>query len=259
MKAGDVVALEFSTLFREVSAPLRKKHGVAWCIGPAGSNAAGTPLVRCAVADVLFDSSPTLDQVQGVELKVRVVPPGQNQPGVYLLEDLALPRGVTLLGALARKPSVTRREATFVTFAAWSNFVIAWDAAWRREQGAAKESAVQARATAKAEAAKKKRRSGGLEGVPLAPVLTRLVSKRRAAVLTTMMRDGVVALAAASSRRARLSALENLVTRLNEYDEAQGGFIDTAEREALLESLEDLAAVCGLDDVSARLDAWREW
>ena len=65
MNAGDVAALDFSVLYREVSAPLRKKHGLAWCLGPAGTNAAGTPLVRCAVADVLFREARVVVEVDG--------------------------------------------------------------------------------------------------------------------------------------------------------------------------------------------------
>lgn len=181
-----------------------------------------------------------------------------NEPGIYLLQDTAFPRGVTLLGALAKRPKLTRRESTWVTYADWSNFVIAWDAAWRREQGAAEEEAARAREAAKAAAATQKRRSRGLKGVPLAPALSKLVSKRRAEAVRAMLVEAVRSLAA-RSRAARLAALEALVVQLNEYDEAQRGFIDTAEREALLECLEDLAAVSGLGDVSAKLDAWREW
>ncbi|MER2564112.1 MAG: hypothetical protein ABTQ32_25505 [Myxococcaceae bacterium] len=256
MKAGEVVALQFGSLWREVSAPLRKKYGVAWCVGAAGANAAGAPLIRVAVADVVFDTAPTLAQVNQLELKVK--PFRSNEPGIFLLHDTAFPRGVTLLGALAKRPKLTRRESTWVTYAGWSNFVIAWDAAWRREQGAAEEEATRAREAAKAAAATQKRRSRGLKGVPLAPALSKLVSKRRAEAVRSMLVEAVRSLAA-RSRAARLAALEALVVQLNEYDEAQRGFIDTAEREALLECLEDLAAVSGLGDVSAKLDAWREW
>ena len=75
-----------------------------------------------------------------------------------------------------KRPKLTRRESTWVTYAAWSNFVIAWDVVWRQEQGAADEEAARARAAAKAEVAKQKRRSRGLKGVPLSPVLAKLVS-----------------------------------------------------------------------------------
>lgn len=257
MKAGELVALEFASLWREVAAPLRKKYGVAWCVGAGGTNLRGVELVRVAMADVSFDAPPTLEQVQALDLKVKLV--RATEPGIFLLEDTALPRGVTLLGKLAKRPRLTRRESTWVTYAAWSNFVIAWDAAWRREQGAADEAAARAREVAKAEAAKLKRRSRGLKGVPLAPALTKLVSKRRAEAVHALLREGVRSLAAARSRAARLTSLEDLVLQLNAYDEAQRGVIETAEREALLECLEDLAAVCGLGDVSAKLDAWREW
>lgn len=257
MKAGEVVTLQFASLWREVSAPVRKKFGLAWCVGAAGTNAAGAPLIRVAMADVVFDTAPTLAQVNQLELKVK--PFRSNEPGIYLLHDTAFPRGVTLLGALAKRPKLTRRESTWVTYAAWSNFVIAWDVVWRQEQGAADEEAARARAAAKAEVAKQKRRSRGLKGVPLSPVLAKLVSKRRAEAVRAMLVEGVRSLAAARSKPARLAALEGLVVQLNDYDEAQRGFIDTAEREALLECLEDLAAVSGLGDVSAKLDAWREW
>lgn len=257
MKAGEVVALRFGTLWREVARPLLEKHGIAWCVGPAGTNPRGVELVRVAMADVLFDAPPTLEQVQTLDLKVKVA--RGTEPAIFLIEAAALPRGVTLLGKLAKRPRLTRRESTWVTYAAWSNFVIAWDAAWRREQGAADEAAARAREAARAEAAKQKRRSRGLKGVPLAPALTKLVSKRRAEAVQALLREGVRSLAAARSRAARLTTLEDLVLQLNAYDEAQRGFIDTAEREALLECLEDLAAVCGLGNVSAKLDAWRDW
>lgn len=248
MNTGDVAALDFSVLYREVSASLRNKHGVAWCLGAAGTNAVGMPLVRCAVADVLFDERPTLRRLEKLELKVREFTQ-LRAPGVYLLEDKPLPRGVTLLGTLAKPPRVSRRAATFVSYAGWSNFVIAWDASWRREHEAPR--------TAPKVAPKPRPRS--LADVRLAPALPRLVSKRRAAAMQGMLREGVGALSAARSRRARLAALEAVVERLNAYDEAQRGFIDTAEREALLECLAELAAASGLGDVSAKLDAWREW
>ncbi|MFO0595132.1 MAG: hypothetical protein U0228_07505 [Myxococcaceae bacterium] len=248
MNAGDVAALDFSVLYREVSAPLRKKHGLAWCLGPAGTNAAGTPLVRCAVADVLFDERPTLERVQRLELKVREFTQFRA-PGVYLLKDEPLPRGVTLLGTLAKRPRVSKRAATFVTYAGWSNFVIAFEVSWRREH----EAPVAAPKVAP------KPRARSLADVRLAPALPKLVSKRRATAVQALLREGVRALSAAKTRKARLTALEGVVEQLNAYDEAQGGFIDTAERETLLECLEALAAVSGLGDVSAKLDAWREW
>lgn len=255
MKAADVFALEFTRLYRDIQPALRGKFGVAWCLGPALGR------MRCAVGDELFDEMPSLASVKGRALRVRNLPQF-DQPCVYLLEDGPLPRGVTHLGVLDEQPPVTQREAEFVTYAAWSNFVIAWDAAWRRENPTAAPAATATQARAKAEAAIERRRAGGLEGFArrkLAKGLTGLVSARRAEALRRILGQGITALTAAKSKVGRTRALEAVVVAINEYDAAQRGFIDTAEREVLLECLQDLAALSGLGDVTAKLDRWRDW
>jgi len=254
VKAGDVFALDCSRLYADLQPALRGKFGVVWCLGPAPEDR-----VRCAVADELFDEIPSLTSLERRTLRVRNLPQF-DQPCVYLLQDGKLPRGVTYLGTLAQQPSVSKREAEFVNYAAWSNFVIAWDAAWRRENQVVTTKEVEARA--RDAAVIERRRAGGLEGYArrrLAKGLTELVSKRRAEGLRRILRVAVDELRPAKSRAARTRALEAAVLAINEYDDAQRGFIDTPVREVLLECLRDLAALADLGDLTAKLDRWRDW
>jgi transposase len=46
---------------------------------------------------------------------------------------------------------------------------------------------------------------------------------------------------------------------LNAYDKKHDGFIETAEREALMVCLEDIAAASGLSQVTDELNEWRDW
>jgi len=123
---------------------------------------------------------------------------GAREPGMYFIEDGALPRGVTLLGRLVDPPACPKH----VCYASWSSFALIFDRRSRRGTG--------------------------------------LVSVKHARAVRAMIVVAIAELAVAPVDKA-------------------GSFIDTAERDALLECLEDLAVVGKLGSITRELDAWRDW
>lgn len=73
-----------------------------------------------------------------------------------------------------------------------------------------------------------------------------------AGVIAELRTDG-------ATKKTKLASLKAVVEHLNAYNDQQGCFIETPEREALLACLEDLVAVSGLGPLEEQLDEWRDW
>lgn len=265
MARGDVFVLELSRLNKELASGLRGKFAVVWSLGVADtsrSSATTRPHSRLVIADAVFATPPTLAQLTKRTLRpmfCEYLP--SPVPGMYFIEDGPLPRGVTLLGTLSSPPACPH----YVCYAAWSSFALIFDLQWRhlheRDKVAAAAEKARAAAEKRALAATRKRRAGGLAGMkrrtPVA-AWTGLVPAKHAKAVRALITQAITDLAAAPPKK-RLAVVKQLVERINEYHDEAGSFIDTPEREALLESLEDLAHVGGLGSIAAKLDAWRDW
>jgi hypothetical protein len=243
---------------------LRGKHAVVWSLGAADTSrtsATTRPHSRLVIADAVFDAPPTLAQLRRQPLRPMFCEFRAREPGMYFIDDGALPRGVTLLGQLAHPPDCPEH----VCYASWSSFALIFDLQWRhlhaKEQLAAAAEKTRAAASRRALAATRKRRAGGLTGMtrrtPLA-AWTGLVPAKHARAVREMIKRTITELAAAPVKQ-RAAVLEALVERINAYNDKAGSFIDTAEREALLECLEDLAVVSKLGAITREIDAWRDW
>ena len=57
----------------------------------------------------------------------------------------------------------------------------------------------------------------------------------------------------------KLKLFSTCVSKLNALDEANDGFIATAEREVLLDELQAIAVAASLGDLREELDDWRDW
>jgi hypothetical protein len=73
-----------------------------------------------------------------------------------------------------------------------------------------------------------------------------------AKALRTLLREAI-------AQKPTKPRMRKLVEAINDYNDANGSFIDTAEREALMEALESIAASHGLGMLTKELDAWRDW
>lgn len=270
MKKGEVYAVDLRAVFRPAHKALHGKYVVAWCDGPTGMNDAyGKKMFRFGVGECLFDAKPTLADVR--KRKPNVLVRTLNNPkglaAVYRIPaDEDLERGVTLLGELSTLPPLTAKQKREGDDGQWYHVAQEWNFEWRHENdGAALKrarDAVHAKQARAAAAATKKRRAGGLVGLArrtLAPDLTGLISSARATALRAILKTAIADQLKASKPSEKKKALQLAVTRLNTYDEKHGGFIETAEREALMTCLEDIAAASGLGDMSDDLNAWRDW
>lgn len=268
MARGDAFALDLARLRKEIAAPLRGKYAVVWSLGAADTSrtsATTRPHSRLVISDAVFDTQPTLAQLERCTLTPMVCEYRALELGLYFVEDGPLPRGVTLLGQLASPPEVPE----YVCYGAWSSFALIFDLQWRhlheRDKLAAQQQKARAATEKLAQAAARKRRAGGLEGMKRrtqVAVWTKLVPAKHARAVRAMISEAIADLAktpAKTPAKKRLAILEALVERINAYNDAAKEFIDTPEREALLECLEDLAAVSGLGSITAQLDEWRDW
>jgi hypothetical protein len=61
-----------------------------------------------------------------------------------------------------------------------------------------------------------------------------------------------------ATAKARLAAIRACVQRFNAWND-EHGLIETAEREALHETLCDVAHAAGLGDQGDAIDRWRDW
>jgi hypothetical protein len=268
MVPGDVYSLDIHTLFRDAHPKLHGKHGVAWCVGPAGKDWRGVSLVRYALADVLFDAPPTLAEVRRRKLRIQTFSFSLTPaPGVYVIEEGEPPRGVVHLGKLTKLPALRPAEQSHANRASWRNFAVSCHFQWRHDHDQEALPAEAHRAQAKTrgdeEAARKKRRAGGLPALArrkLVPEWTGLVSKKRADAVRKILSLAIAELRSeGATKTTKLAALETAVERINAYNDKQSCFIDTPEREALMTCLGDLAAVSGLGTIDERLDEWRDW
>jgi hypothetical protein len=71
--------------------------------------------------------------------------------------------------------------------------------------------------------------------------------------------DELIALGPRPKRAAAMAVLRSCTEQLNALDKAQGGFIDTIEREDLCAAIDRLGNAVGIRTKESVADAWREW
>jgi len=261
---GDIFVLDLQKLNKQVATGLRGKYAVVWSLGEADTSrtsATTRPHSRLVIADAIFDAPPTLHGTRRTSVVAFAASAARREPGMYFIEDGALPRGVTLLGQVADPPDCPE----YVCYAAWSSFALIFNLQWRhrheKQKRAAEDQQAVAAAVKRATAATRKRRAGGFAGMKRRTLLaawTGLVPPKHARAVRDMIKLAISALASAPVKQ-RAAVLEALVERINAYNDKAGSFIDTAEREALVECLEDLAEVSKLGSIKRELDEWRDW
>ncbi|MBA3391289.1 MAG: hypothetical protein H0T89_01535 [Deltaproteobacteria bacterium] len=268
MKKGEVYAIDVGAVYRPAHKALHGKILLAWCYGPAGKLASGEPLYRFAVGDTLFDKKPALAEVRKRKLVVNTLT-NNNPAGVAAVYDAqeAPSRGVTLLGELTSLPPLTPKQIKQQPpSGGWVGMALDYNFHWREIHDGASlkraRDAEDAKEKKKAGAATKKRRAGGLAGMARRTLLADwkgLVSKKRADATRAILKAAIAELLKTKETSARTKVLEKAVLAINAYDDKQGGFIETPEREALMECLEDLASASGLGNVTEQLNDWRDW
>jgi len=74
-----------------------------------------------------------------------------------------------------------------------------------------------------------------------------------------ILTDAIAEIVDAGSDATKRTAIKGAVERINAFDRTHGSFIETGEREALLECLTDIAVAAGLGELREQLDDWRDW
>ena len=123
MARGDIFVLDLQKLNKQVATGLRGKYAVVWSLGEVDTSrtsATTRPHSRLVIADAIFDAPPTLAQLKRRTLQPMFCEYRAREPGMYFIEDGALPRGVTLLGQVADPPDCPE----YVCYAAWSSFAL---------------------------------------------------------------------------------------------------------------------------------------
>jgi hypothetical protein len=259
-------ALDLHALYEEVHPKIRGKYALVWRLGPVPPPKDvpdQPPHSLLAMADVLFDAPPALANLKRRKLRVQIcsyhLPP---MPATLFVEDGPLPRGVTSIGELATPPP----PPEYRCYGYWRTFAIYANQQWRHEHDqvaiAAETARVLEKQRAKDDAARRKRRAGGLDGLARRTLVRDwdgLVRKPARLAVRKLLGDAIRTLAATRGVAAKKQVLEQLVEAINRYNDDHGSFIDTPEREALMTCLEDVAAAAGLGEMTAALDEWRDW
>lgn len=234
MQRGDVFVVDLVKVLPEVDRALKGKYALAWCTGPVDTSwmPKPTPHVKVVLADTLFDAPPTKIPTLRARTFVHRTP---NVPAVSCVPDEALPRGVTLLGTIAKLP----RVEDYVLFGYWAGLVRDLHYSWLDEHAPAP--------AAKPPAARKPRKLGKV----LLPEWTGLVEARHVKAVRALLREAV-------ATKLTKPAMRKLVDAINAYNDKHN-FIDTPEREALMQTLEDIAAAHGLGMMTKQLNNWRDW
>jgi len=265
MERGEAFALDLKALYPQVHAKLRGKYAVVWSMGAVDVSATHhkRPHSRVVMSDAIFDSPPTLATLRRRSVRVLTLTYwAKPEPATFFIEDAPLPKGVTAIGRLTSLPKVK----PYRCYAYWSSFALHRSNQWRHDHDRkaleleAKKDA--AKEQAKALAQQKARRAGGLAQMKrrtLVAEWTGLVSAGRCRSVRRMLRESIGEIARVDSMARRRALLQTLVERINAYDDAQGCFIETPEREALMTCLEDIAVVGGLGAMTKQLDQWRDW
>lgn len=188
-----------------------------------------TPHVRVVLADTLFDAAPTKIPTLRARTFVHRTP---NVPAVSCVPDEPLPRGATLLGTIAKLPPID----DYVLFGYWAGLVRDLHYSWLDEHTPVP--------AAKPPAPRKL-------GKVLLPEWTGLVEARHVKAVRALLREAV-------TDNPTKKRMRELVEAINDYNDKHS-FIDTAEREALMQTLEDIAAAHGHGMMTKQLNSWRDW
>lgn len=260
MKRGNVYSLDLRRIFSGVHPKLRGKHAIAWCDGPSSGGGS-----RFLLADVVFTKAPTLADVRRKKLRALALTRDAHAVPVYRINDDE-ERGLTLLGSLEDMPRPPKAQLGRAAESEWIHVAMDFHWQWREVNDAAALARARAAEDAKerktAEAAARRRRKGGLAGIGRRTLIADwdgMVAKRRTSEVRAILEDAITGLVEAESNAAKRTAIKLAVERINAFDRKQGGFIETGEREALLDCLTDIAVAGGLGEMREQLDDWRDW
>jgi hypothetical protein len=260
MKRGNIYSLDLRRLFSAVHPKLRGKHAIAWCDGPSYGGCS-----RFLLADVLFAKPPTLADVRRKKLRALALTLDARAVAVYRISDDE-ERGLTLLGSLAGVPRLSKAQLRGAEEGEWIHVAMDFHRQWREVNDAAALARARAAEEAKerktAEAAARRRRKGGLAGMARRTLIADwdgMVAKRRTSGVRAILTDAIAEIVDAGSDATKRTAIKGAVERINAFDRTHGSFIETGEREALLECLTDIAVAAGLGELREQLDDWRDW
>lgn len=238
MQAGDVYAIDLAKVWSKIDRTLKGKYALGWCTGPVDVSwmAQPTPHVKVVLADKLFDKPPTKIPQLRARTFIHRVP--NVYPALSCIPDEPLPRGVARLGSITKLPPVEE----YVLIGSWTGLVMDLHYSWLDEHAPPPKPAPPL----------KPRKPRKVDPKRLLPEWTGLVKAKHAKAVRDLLREAL-------ATKPTKPRLRKLVDAINDYNEANGSFIDTAEREALMQTLEDIAAANGLGMMTKQLDAWRDW
>jgi len=232
MQAGELYAIDLAKVWPKVDRALEGKYVLAWCVGAADSSgfASPTPYMTFVVADGFVESLP---KKLPHDLTPRVlVHRSPNVTAIHSVPDEAPPKGVTLIGKLDKLPRVHGETV----FGYWAAIVMDVHYSWQRQHESPPKPTKEVR---KPKPLDPRKLLSGWSGV-------------HAKALRALLREAI-------ARKPTKAGMRKLVEAINDYNDANGSFIDTAEREALMEALESIAAAHDLGMLTKQLDSWRDW